>query len=594
MICKNCGNPLEDGQRLCTVCGAQNDEAPASSREPAPVLKPVKKRKSRVGLVVVLLILALLVGAAVSVFVFKYPASWYNWGRNFIAKNFSPADEYYRAVETANLSALTGALRESGDRLEDLERIAEPELPQYREAKAQLRVNFDALGREFNDLLQDELGLDLSWLHNVGLYRSVGMTEEGTGGMATLFLNEHDLLRAGYVLSADNSALYLKVPALSDKYAKIDLSEYEDMLGDVNLSAIEGQNYTLPDVAKFADLIDRYADIFVSRVTDVEKGTGELKAGNVTKEVSTLVVRADGETLRDIGVAILESLENDKDFEEFVRSGLKMNTLYSQGSKSDDEWLAEMKDSLAQARQELLDKTPEQLTHSLVMTLYLDDIGRILGRDIEVFDKGESVFLLRYSMITDGSDFGLCLEIREKAFEEGETEAALFECSGKKGDGGVNGTMSFSFKPNFEDALKKMFDLDFEIAKKNDETRMSLLLIPSEALQDLIVEEALSEDAPEATEKLFRNLRARLVVEVKGTTQNMDLALLNGSEEMLALALEEYEVQPFDVSIPADAVDIEDWADEIDYGKLMQLEQDLLNALTEAGMPLSFLYGLIA
>jgi hypothetical protein len=123
MNCKNCGAPLEDGQTVCGVCGAQNEagvpaaeepvtappaeenptpaeetpvpavEIPAPAEEipamaiPVSAVEPIPKKKGKGGLIAALVIAAVLIAGAVLAALNWNAVS--GWGRNFIAKTFS-------------------------------------------------------------------------------------------------------------------------------------------------------------------------------------------------------------------------------------------------------------------------------------------------------------------------------------------------------------------------------------------------------------------------------------------------------------------------------------------------------------------------
>ena len=632
MNCKNCGAPLEDGQTVCGVCGAQNEagipaaeepvtappaeenptpaeetpvpavEIPAPAEDnPAPAaevspamtipvsaVEPIPKKKGKGGLIAALVIAAVLIAGAVLAALNWNTVS--GWGRNFIAKTFSSPEEYYRAVETENMKGSCDALRQIAAAADAAAPLMELQNGQYREGKAEYRFNIEALGRELQDLLQDEAGVDISWLHNFGLYESVGKNGDGViGGMATLFLNDHDLLSAGYALDPEGKMAYLQVPMISEQYAYLDLAEIRESLGDASLTLMNGGATTRIDPAALADVAERAAAIFVSHITEAEKGSAALTAGGLSKSFDTITVHADGETLRDIAVELLDLMQNDSDMQEIFRGMLGVRGM-AEGEIPDylRDALTNMQESLAETKQELLDKTPEELTQELTMTLYLNNMGRIVGRDVELRDGETLLALVRGAAVAEGDSFGFRLDITE---DDGEEWQLLLEGSGVRGGGELTASMSASARDGDEE-LWKLFELDAAMNRSGDGVRLEMLLTPSEELTDRITED-IREELPEAAVRLIHSLRLKLGMEGKAGNTDITVGLLNDSEELLAFCMKIYAVQPFEVSIPADAIDIQDWADAIDYGKIMKLEQDLLAALTEAGMPMSVLYGAI-
>ena len=577
MFCTQCGAPLDEGQRFCSNCGAPNPAAaaPAPAERPVsePVIpsaeppvspapdaippeppvapppytpeppvkaRPVKKRKGKAGAIVAIVLVVLLLGAG------AFAALRWNtvsaFCTNFAAKTFSSPEEYYQKVES---------------------------------------LNAPAFGTTLLDLFEDEAGFDPSWLKNVGAYLSVAPGENGAkGGIVTLFLNDKDIIGLNVYVDPAKGVVYGQIPRLSEQYIRIDMEEYVEQFAAV----AEAEQLQI-DPETFSILLDRYSELVLAHLKDVEKGSGEYSAGGVTGKFTTLTVRADGETLRAICVDVLKKLQNDREVEDLICAALKSGGLDEETVR--DEFY-DVLDSLAQAQKSLEEKKAEELTQDMVMTLYLDSVGRIAAREIEIHDKGELVFEGEYAFLVSGKDFGA--RVRFSDMEE-KLETVLIEGGGTiDGLTAVKGSFdAFMTKEDGTD-LMKLETVDFSLRTDGDTTHAEADILPSAELMDLLMEDAAG--MPDEVDRLIRGLSLNVTADSGSNRLAFRIAARTGSDELLALGFDMYEVAPFTVGEPADSIDVDEFSENLDYMKLMDFAKDLMADLIDAGVPASLLGGL--
>ena len=428
MFCEKCGTQLQDGERFCPNCGepapASTASAPAGGvqnaapqpAQPSPVPQPApyvpgsatsagaaqpggKKpgggKKSRKGIFIAAGV-AVLAVVLVSVGIFVFAG---NVG-NFFRRTFSSPEDYYQYVESENVEALVENVGDMYNRI----LLSNTDL--FNSAyNATATLELDDAGK---DLLQlaGMAGVDLSALDSASLGGGFAINDDMISMNLSTALNNRDFLTFILLMDIAKGKLFVQLPDLTNTYLGVDLEdevgysydyfveEWEDIR-----EAYEDSVGSLPSQQELAKLLSKYMKIVVSCVEDVDKSSVTLRAEGVEVKCTALEVTIGARDVADMLDAILEEAEDDDDLEDFI---IDLAEAFGEdGGYIYDDLL----DELEWAYNDLKDVRGG---NEIVMTVYVDGKGNVIGREFEVDNV-----LISMLMPEKGGEFGYELAVKQ-------------------------------------------------------------------------------------------------------------------------------------------------------------------------------------
>ncbi len=621
MFCTKCGAKMAEGQRFCSNCGAPAEQLPPAEPKTEPVIappeeqnfrapepsfnppesaspppkapeKPKKKGKAKGW---ILGILAVLVLAAAVLAVFRWNAVSAA-AANLYAKTFSEPEEYYQRVEKNNVEKYLDAAESGSGPLAFYQESAANRAEKknaFMEEKVQFSFGQEALSDEILDLLEREIGMDISWFKNLGLYISFGMEEETMGGSVTAFLNDTDIIDADYALDNANQLLYLTVPKLSGQYMKIDLQEAMEQAGSgsgMSRAAAEELTKLLADGDLIRTLVERYSEIVINDLTKVDKGTQKITAGDLSETFTVLEVKIDGKVMLKIAKDVLKKAQNDAEIEKLLLAVFKSSGMDdATAAQYFDQFLEE----LAQAQEKAENTDPDDIDENILMTVYVDGQGRVRGRDIKYREDKDLVSEFSYALVLKGLNYG----VRAEFFMDESRGSYLDEKTVVLDGGGkislskeITGSFDMRYKTHYGpegDEVKndmKLCKITLEAASEDKGFRFDVGVTPHKDMLNRLVEKIGA--MPDSVEDLIRSLSGTCSGEVQNSgSSSLKMVLKSNKKDLAAISADAYLVEDFDIRVPTETVAPEEWVYGIDYSKL----QELLGKLKEAGVPASIL-----
>lgn len=406
MFCEKCGATVGENDQFCPECGEkiagnavtepEKETAEKQETVQTPVQQenvqtpvqplpqePVQEKKAKKGgkklpliIAACVVIVALVIGFANSSVL-----------ANTFKKVTASPEEYYQWVEKKQLEE---AAKNMGTAYEDyLLQI----LQCYDQSNSvEVTLTCEEGVEDWLDMLELLTGgdLDLSWLSQVKLGISQTMKDGVLSGTVNLTLDKQELLELTGMIDSESESVYFGIPTLSSKYLSVDMDDSYDgrYLAEMlqTVASLEKLEKGLPKSEKLEKILYKYIELALSKLDDVKLNDKKtLRAGGVTQECTQLKVTLDMDTLSEMVEEIFEALAEDEDIEKMiidVCQALDDMDGYDFDVDADDvydEFVDACEDMETSAK--YIDGDEE-----VVMLVYVDNTGNVVGREIEVED----------------------------------------------------------------------------------------------------------------------------------------------------------------------------------------------------------------
>lgn len=398
MICKNCNSEVPEGESFCPVCGQKVEPEMSGVPEEkgteetedkayfefedagqeADVKPPEKSKRKKTAGIVAAAVLVLLIGIGVTA---------HAQIANFIKMNFGSTAEYYQYVETKNRDA--GAEIFSNQYKAYYDSLCGDEWKENATYKLEL-------GQTLKTMLS-MTGTDFSALNDAGLVvsrkRSGGVSQSRIRGC----INGQDVITLNMYVDMANSEGYVQIPEISSKY--VDFSESLKLLKNSNLGGgnvfLNGGMSYLPEPEKMRNLLITYSDIAIRNMDSVEKSSGELEAGEVKGNYTKFTVTCKGKEFYNLLSDMMNTMKDDQNIKAIADK-------YGEGAyETFSEFLKESIDALKSEEGKVTDEDLQ-----MVMDVYVDGDGKIVGRVIDLKSKDGETITLTFIQPENGSEIG--------------------------------------------------------------------------------------------------------------------------------------------------------------------------------------------
>ena len=513
-------------------------------------------------------------------------AAAFNWDvvTNTIKSTFSSPQDYYASVEKDNFSNMAASaanayqtmLREPMSSVSDMyESVTSGEI--YEGGyKGEIVIELgDSAMENLMDTLsyQEELPFDISEWNRIALEYETYSGDSLINAAAGLTIGDTGLISVDTILDYKDSALYLAIPELSESYLGISfedvMADYEDALQSMEemteyLDAIQEIVKVLPDEKQAQALLTKYFDVIIGCVDDVDKESVKLEAGGVNQKCTCLKVTIDGKTLVKAAKALCKELKDDKDLKKYITDFVDavseqaeaLDMAEELGMELDADEIYEQFQSMCDEILDTIDENEEEIPEfELVMSVYVDSKGHVCGREFEL-EVEEQTMTLLVANTENGSNVGFEASL---SIDDGDGENGfVFEGSGKKNKGKLDGTYAFTVmaqgeKKKMMNVSVKQFDLDaLEKGYLNGSFGFSIA-------DDLL--EEMEERIPEEVYSMLEEMELVFDLTSNENTAKFKASLNQGKELYASLSISSEKVSDKELSVPSDAIMIEDIED---------------------------------
>ena len=599
--------------------------------------QPVKAKKKTgkkvlISIVSVLAALALLVGLAFVIFPKQSKA--------LFAKIFYSDEKNFKTIQSAELADKASEIAED---FENLKNFAGGD----KQAITNLNVKAYIEDYIFDLITQNMEGIpDLGWLSEIGIDYATNTGDDVNAGIVKISLSGGEALSVDYRIDADSGKIYVCIPELSDKFIEFELSTVTDMFSgmfnfnipnfgfdgnddyddydddydydydygyDLDIGSYEEQAKLAVQAGlkllssipsdKVETLVNRYGNIIIDEIQNVEKKDETLEIEGVSEDLTTYVATISEKDSVRIRKAILESMKDDEDIKDIVKeveSTLKEFIDLTNGYESYEDPYDMMIDGIKQSLDNLKDEEEYATDETaIIYTIWVDGSGEVKGRSIDAPDYfGDLENAMYYKKVeADGkcafegkanTDLVSNLPLPDalSGFELPDTVKIVG--SGKEDGDKFTGDVYIyceSYGDEYQILKIECEDFNFEEIKDgklNGKAKFSV----GDGLVDYIDENVNSYDASSMMQTLSQ-ISLECDFESDGTEQNFDVSVLLLGQKLVRLeGGADNQSNSVKAEIPSNSktVEITDTEDLLAWAKDFKTDS-FINKLKSAGVP---------
>ncbi len=235
--------------------------------------------------------------------------------------------------------------------------------------------------------LESYIGIPLD---NIGADMTIAMNNSTFYDEIVLRLNNVDVITAEILMDTVNQELLMRFPELSSAYLRqsLDMAEYGMYGFDTGSYMSELEDFS---PKKIIDFLKRYMTVITNSMKNVELTKDEkLTIGDTTETCNLLTVTIDDEAFLDIALAVIEEAKKD-DY---------LIDLAKETGMTKKDYL----NALDEAQREIQSDFDEFSDDAIIMEVYVNKDGKIIGRNFELIIEGDSQGSFGYGIATKGKN----------------------------------------------------------------------------------------------------------------------------------------------------------------------------------------------
>ena len=460
-------------------------------------------------------------------------------------------EEYLQKLASNNLGDLVDGLGEAYGAI--LGGAGSSSTPEKAGAKLNMTLT---MGDTALDLFEQAIfagpaPVDISFLKEINLDMDVGMNGQMEAIQLALGLKGQHIVSANLLMNMADSVIYAALPELNDQWIKLEAGSADMpnvITGGMSSPAMLAElAEALPDAETLAKVLDRYLNIALKELDNVEQTTTTLEVGGVKQECTVLTLKVyEADALAAVK-AVLNEAKDDAELKKIIEDAAKgMEDLAGEDIGADEAY-ADFKEGVEDLLAELNEVTETDTENPIQLDTYVDKNHNIIGMKLNMDSQGERYDVVYFYNLTEGDKTAFEFAVPS---DVDDTDDFKVSGTGTKKDGKTSGTYTVS--------MQGMDMVTVKIADLTDETG-TITLTPSADLFPAGVTDMLGD----------------LSLQIKLSADGIALNILGDNEVLLGLDIKAVESDGPDMNVPSNAVDgtnssaMEKWAEKLAMDKLM-------------------------
>lgn len=409
---------------------------------------------------------------------------------------------------------------------------------------------------ELGDAGKSLLGMiapaDISWLNNVQFLGDVSIQDNGIAEMFDVNVNGTKICTMEVFMDTATMDTYVRIPELADGYIKanaadmsstaatdiestedaLDLDEDSEILDEAYdiaedpsqfmtgyMETLTSLETVLPDAETAKTLLDRYAAIFLSHLTEGESGTDTLTVSDVSQECTTFEGTFSQKEAVPAVTELLSTAKEDEELKSVIEAFAKA---VPDAEISYDDFQT----AIDSALEDVTSDTDASDDSFFTSKIWMDSEDKVVGRELSFTDESGTQPIITWQSPTDGTNCGFFLscgaddqtiEIAGSGVLDGSLLSGHYELSvdsaamigidvtdydteAMTADGILNGNYNFSILPGVgEDSYNMLSSFGITAAVSGGQTdgKVSLALTSASAPMLTMTVEARKANAVE-------------------------------------------------------------------------------------------------
>ncbi len=601
MRCSKCGQEIPDGSMVCGYCGeklsgeastapvtpeagtapepAMTQEATqtaetSADQQVSPGVPPEiadtpgeKKKKSHLGRIALIVILALVVVLGVIGFIFRDVFA------NFYHRTFDSPEKYFRYVQNRRIDKAA----------EDIADAYESWIQSGKlfSQSHDVTVTFE-MEDAFKDLLElAEKGEDpyFSWLDSFTVHMQNTLSEEGIAMEGDLTINEVDLLSFVSILNLDENMICMQIPQITEEFIGVEAdAQYGIERSMETYKNLKNLYEALPTKDEVKKLVARYGKVFAECIDEVDRDSDTLTAEGISQNCTVLEFDIDEDVITEAAERMLDMIKEDEELESVLRRLCEVEGLGGEDGPDSDEIYEKMMDTLVKGLEKAVENKEELSSAMAALNgsakLYVASNGDVIGTKMTSGKKGQQMVVKDY-LTRSGGKIGYELTVDVNGIN------VSLSGNGKEHGGKVTGEFALEvIGTEYLEIETSDFDIN---AISRGELKGRIHIEPGVGLTRLMGNSSMTAS--------FTKTNLDLEMDIKGDEQMIAITANDRDERLFMVRVEQKTGKARSLEIPEDVAMNEDIDRILDDEKIAD---DLIEAFEEAGLPDEVVEGLRA